>query len=62
VDTTGAGDVFHGEGILAVLQNWDLARTAEFAGATAALKCTQLGGRAAIPRLPEVMRFLAARE
>lgn len=60
VDTTGAGDVFHGAYLYGLLQGWDLASTAEFAGATAALKCTQLGGRAAIPRLPEVVAFLAA--
>ena len=61
VDTTGAGDVFHGAYLFGLLQGWDLASTAEFAGATAALKCTQLGGRAAIPRLPEVVAFMAAR-
>lgn len=60
VDTTGAGDVFHGAYLYGLLQGWDLVSTAEFAGATAALKCTQLGGRAAIPRLPEVMDLLAA--
>jgi sulfofructose kinase len=61
VDTTGAGDVFHGAYLYGLLQGWDLVSTAEFAGATAALKCTQLGGRAAIPRLPAVLSFLAAR-
>ena len=35
--------------------------TAEFDAATAALKCTQLGGRAAIPRLPEVLSYLSER-
>lgn len=60
VDTTGAGDVFHGAYLYGLLHGWDLAATAEFAGATAALKCTQLGGRAAIPRLPDVLAFMAA--
>lgn len=60
VDTTGAGDVFHGAYLYGLLQGWDLASTAEFASATAALKCTQLGGRAAIPRLPDVLAFMAA--
>lgn len=60
VDTTGAGDVFHGAYLYGLLQGWDLASSAEFAGATAALKCTQLGGRAAIPRLPDVLAFMAA--
>jgi ribokinase len=59
VDTTGAGDVFHGAYLYGVLQGWDLERTASFAGATAALKCTRLGGRTGIPRLPDVLAFLA---
>jgi len=61
VDTTGAGDVFHGAYLYGLLQGWDLVHTAEFAAATAALKCTQLGGRAAIPRLAEVTNFLSER-
>ena len=59
VDTTGAGDVFHGAYLYGQLKGWDLVSTAEFAGAAAALKCTRLGGRAAIPRLPEVLEFVA---
>ncbi|MFN8662251.1 MAG: PfkB family carbohydrate kinase [Thermomicrobiales bacterium] len=58
VDTTGAGDVFHGAYLYGLAQGWDLASTATFASATAALKCTRLGGRAAIPRLSDVMAFL----
>ena len=61
VDTTGAGDVFHGAYLFGVLHGWPLPRIAEFAAATAALKCTRLGGRDGIPRLPEVLAFLAAR-
>lgn len=60
VDTTGAGDVFHGAYLFGLLQGWDLASTAAFAGATASLKCTQLGGRVAIPHLPQVVEFMAA--
>lgn len=58
VDTTGAGDVFHGGFLYGLLQGWELARTARFAAAAAALKCTKLGGRAGIPRLLEVEAFL----
>lgn len=61
VDTTGAGDVFHGAYLYGLLQDWDLESIASFASATAALKCTQLGGRAGIPRLPVVQAFLEAR-
>jgi ribokinase len=57
-DTTGAGDVFHGAFIFGLLKNWDLEKIIEFSNACAALKCTQLGGRAGIPTLIEVKRFL----
>ena len=46
VDTTGAGDVFHGAFLFAVLQEWDLYRICLFSNAVSALKCRKLGGRA----------------
>jgi sulfofructose kinase len=58
VDTTGAGDVFHGAFIYGLLKNWPMERTAEFANAVASMKCRKLGGRAGIPTLDEVMAFL----
>ena len=62
-DTTGAGDVFHGAFIFGVLRGWELDRIVRFAHAAAAMKCTQLGARAGIPRLAEVEDFLkTARE
>lgn len=54
VDTTGAGDVFHGAYLVGLLKGWDLRKTARFATAVAALKCTRLGGRAGIPTYTEV--------
>jgi len=61
VDTTGAGDAFHGAFIYGLLRAWSLQRTATFANAVAALSCTALGGRAALPRLHEVEAFLRDR-
>ncbi len=58
VDTTGAGDVFHGAFLYGLLQGWDLPQVTRFAAAMAALKCRALGGRAGIPTLPDVMAFL----
>ncbi len=54
VDTTGAGDVFHGAYLYAYLQGWPAGRCLAFAAATAALKCRELGGRAGIPTRPQV--------
>ncbi len=61
VDTTGAGDVFHGAYLVGLLQGWDLRRVATFASAVAAVQCTRLGGRAGIPSYPEVLGFLKER-
>jgi ribokinase len=58
VDTTGAGDVFHGAYIRAMLEGWDLGRTLEFANAVAALKCTKPGGRDGIPSMAGAIAFL----
>jgi sulfofructose kinase len=58
VDTTGAGDVFHGGYIYGLLQGWDIRNTVTFASALAAMKCTKIGGRAGIPHLNEVIMFL----
>lgn len=58
VDTTGAGDVFHGGYIFGILQGWNIMHTVRFASAFAAMKCTKVGGRAGIPSLNEVLKFL----
>ncbi len=59
VDTTGAGDVFHGGYIFGLLKGWGIEDTIRFASALAALKCMKVGGRAGIPRLDETIEFLA---
>jgi sulfofructose kinase len=58
VDTTGAGDVFHGAYIVALSRGWDVRRAAMFSSAVSALKCTKLGGRAGIPTFDETIEFL----
>ncbi len=58
VDTTGAGDAFHGAFIYGLLQGWPITRIVDFAAATAALNCRGLGGRTALPNLAQVEAFL----
>lgn len=58
VDTTGAGDVFHGAYAVAYLNGRSAYDCAVFASAVSALKCLDVGGRAGIPRMEEVRRFL----
>ena len=59
VDTTGAGDVFHGAYTLAIGEGQTVTQAMRFASAVAALKCTRRGGRAGIPSRAEVDLFLA---
>jgi len=61
VDTTGAGDVFHGGYIFGILMRWDIILTIRFASAMAAMKCRKVGGRAGIPGPQEVAQFLRER-
>ncbi len=57
VDTTGAGDVFHGAFIYGLIRGWRLDQIFMFANAVAGLKCTGLGGRA-VPSLEQVKPYL----
>ncbi|WP_151446174.1 sugar kinase [Lacisediminimonas profundi] len=62
VDTTGAGDVFHGAYACAIAAGCGVAQAMRMASAVAAMKCTRKGGRAGIPTLAEVESFLARLE
>jgi len=59
VDTTGAGDVFHGAFIYGLLAGWPIERILEFANAMAALNCTMLGARGGIKTQAEAEKLVA---
>jgi sulfofructose kinase len=59
IDTTGAGDVFHGAFCYAVLQDMPIDEALEFSNAMAALNCLGLGARGHIGGLDEVRRLMA---
>ena len=61
VDTTGAGDVFHGAYIVGMIHGWTARQCAQFSTAVSAIKCTKLGGRAGIPTFEQTTAFLKAR-
>lgn len=61
VDTTGAGDVFHGAALYGILEEWSVEQIGSFASAAAALACTQVGGKAGIPDLLQIQEFLNKR-
>ena len=60
VDTTGAGDVFHGAFCYSVLQGMCLADALDFSNAMAALNCTAMGARGGICGVPEVRALIAS--
>jgi sulfofructose kinase len=60
VDTTGAGDVFHGAYVYALASGHSHDDCAWFAAATAALSCRGVG-RSALPSLAEVQNFMRER-
>jgi sulfofructose kinase len=62
VDTTGAGDVFHGAFAGSLAMNKDLQEILKYSSAAAALSCTKPGGRTSIPTIKEVENFVNERK
>src|SRR5579863_110949 len=58
IDTTGAGDVFHGAFCYSVLQQMSIADALEFSNAMAALNCTAEGARGRIAGVQEARQFM----
>lgn len=59
VDTTGAGDVFHGALTFSLASGSERKEAVRFASGVAALKCTRPGGRAGIPDCDQTRSFLS---
>jgi len=62
VDTTGAGDVFHGAFCYSVIEKMPLRDALEFSNAMAALNCTALGARGRIASLEDARAFMQKAE
>jgi len=57
-DTTGAGDAFHGGFLYGLLSGEDIETSLKLGNAVAAIKCSALGARTALPTKPELESFL----
>lgn len=55
IDTTGAGDIFHGAFVYGLSNNFSIEKNIEFASACASLSVEKLGGRNSIPEIKEVL-------
>jgi sulfofructose kinase len=62
VDTTGAGDVFHGAFAFALWKGYGLREAVIFSSAVSALKCTKMGGQSGIPDFNETVKFITERQ
>ncbi|MFH1864687.1 MAG: carbohydrate kinase family protein [Candidatus Eisenbacteria bacterium] len=58
VDTTGAGDMFHGAFLHGLLSGWSAERTLSFSNAAAALCCTAPGARGGVRDLDQVLELM----
>jgi len=57
-DTTGAGDAFHSGFLYGFLTGEDLETSLKLGNAVAAIKCSALGARTALPTRSELEQFL----
>ncbi len=57
-DTTGAGDAFHGGVLYGLLTGEDIETSLKLGNAVAAIKCSALGARTALPTREELEEFL----
>ena len=62
VDTTGAGDVYHGAYIYGLIKGWDMFSCMRFASVVSAVKCKHVGVKNAIPSLKEIKKFIDSTE
>lgn len=57
VDSTGAGDIYHGALLYFISQKYELKKAMRLANITSALSVLKIGGRYSIPSLEEVMSY-----
>ena len=57
VDSTGAGDIFHGAFTYFISNNYSLKETIRLSSITAAISVTRIGSRFSIPDLDEVLNY-----
>lgn len=62
IDTTGAGDVFHGAFLRACDLQYPFHEAIRFSSAVSAINCMSLGGRRGIPSLHQTLQFMAEHE
>ena len=59
VDTTGAGDIFHGAFTYGIANGFDMEKTVMISNIAAGLSVQKMGSRLSIPSLSEVLDYYA---
>ena len=57
LDTTGAGDIYHGAFLYFISQGYDLLEAMRLSNITSGISVTRIGGRNSIPTLKEVLEY-----
>jgi sugar/nucleoside kinase (ribokinase family) len=57
IDSTGAGDIFHGAFTYCIAKGYDIEKTLKISNITAGLSVTKIGGRNSVFPLEEVMKI-----
>lgn len=58
VDTTGAGDIFHGAFTYAIANKWEIDKALKFSNIAGAMSATRVGGRNSIFELKEMEKVI----
>ncbi len=58
LDTTGAGDIFHGTFAYSLVKNFDFFNSLLFSSAAAAYCCTKIGGRIGAPNIDDIKQLM----
>lgn len=57
IDTTGAGDIFHGAFTYCIANNFSLEKTLKISNLTGALSVTKIGSKNSIPEKEDIMKY-----
>lgn len=58
VDSTGAGDAFHGAFLFGLANHYSIGKCIQFASAVSAINCMTVGGRKGLPTLKQVEDYM----
>lgn len=57
IDSTGAGDLFHGAFVYALANHYDLEKALKFSNIVGGLSVTKIGGRYSVPTFEEISKY-----